>query len=149
VRTEDDAIDHRTADPRYERLLEATREAAKGGYDAVQMRELAAATRMSLTTVYQFCSSKDHLIAEAHADRMAQFRERLEKRPVGGAPASARVTEVFRKVTRSLDRDAELTRTIMRALYSQEPGVQRSRRHVSENYAAILERSARLLVPDR
>ena len=56
-----DPLDTRRADPRYQRLMAATREAAGRGYDEVSMRALAKATRMSLTTIYQYCSSKDHL----------------------------------------------------------------------------------------
>ncbi len=35
-------------DPRYERLMEATRDAARNGYDAVLMRNLAETCRISM-----------------------------------------------------------------------------------------------------
>jgi hypothetical protein len=86
----DDDAEARRADPRYHRLMEATRAAAAHGYDAVSMRALAAEAQMSLTTVYQFCSSKDHLIAEAHAERMVAMRERVaQKPPKGRTPGNA------------------------------------------------------------
>ncbi len=127
------------ADPRYQRLMVATRDAARGGYDAVQMRELAAQTRMSLTTVYQFCSSKDHLIAEAHVDWIDGFRAALARRSPTGATAAERVATVLRQLSRSLDRHRELTLTILRALASTEPAVRASRRAVSDTYAAIID----------
>src|SRR5450432_507952 len=78
------SADDRLADPRYRRLIEATRDLAAQGYDAVSMREPANVTHMSLTTIYQLGGSKDQLIAEAHADRMVKFREQLSRRPPTG-----------------------------------------------------------------
>jgi AcrR family transcriptional regulator len=127
------------ADPRYQRLMVATRDAARGGYEAMQMRELAAATRMSLTTVYQFCSSKDHLIAEAHVDWIDGFRSGLARRSPAGATPAERVATVLRQLSRSLDRHRELTLTILRALASTEPAVRAARRSVSDTYAAIID----------
>jgi hypothetical protein len=48
-------VAERRADPRYRRLMEATRLAAREGYDAVSMRDLADKCRLSMTTIYQFC----------------------------------------------------------------------------------------------
>jgi len=126
-------------DPRYHRLLVATREAAQRGYDAVQMRDLASSAHMSLQTIYQFCSSKDHLIAEAHVDWIGTFRDDLLRRPPKGDTAAERVVTVLRRIARSLDRNPELTATILRALYSPEPAVQRSRRVVSATYDSIID----------
>ena len=84
-------VDQRRQDPRYHRLMEATRAAAARGYDAVSMRDLASEAKMSLTTVYQFCSSKDHLIAEAHAERMVEMRERVVQKPPKGRTPEERV----------------------------------------------------------
>jgi AcrR family transcriptional regulator len=134
----DEIAEHRR-DPRYLRLMKATRRAARAGYDGVSMRELAAATRMSLTTIYGFCSSKDQLIAEAHADRMERFRERLQQRPPEGATAEERVREVMHGMVETLETDEEVTRTLMRALYSGAPGVGASRAAVNASYRAIID----------
>jgi AcrR family transcriptional regulator len=126
-------------DPRYQRLLAATREAAERGYDAVQMRELAAVTRMSLATIYQFCSSKDQLITAAHVDWMARFRDDLTRRRPRGNTAAERVSDVLEKMSRSLEQHRELILTILRALYSAEPEVEQNRRAVSQTYVAIID----------
>jgi AcrR family transcriptional regulator len=49
-----DETTDRRLDPRYQRFMEATRAAARNGYDPVSMRELAETCRMSMTTIYQF-----------------------------------------------------------------------------------------------
>src|SRR6188472_3216193 len=114
----DDELEKRRQDPRYQRLMAATRLAARGGYDAVSMRELAEVTRMSLTSVYQFCSSKDHLIAEAHLEGMEGFRRTLMSGRRRGGTVESRVMRVMRGIVNGLERDEVLTRTFMRAVYS-------------------------------
>jgi AcrR family transcriptional regulator len=131
--------DERRADPRYQRLIEATRDLAAQGYDAVSMRELANLTRMSLTTIYQLGGSKDQLIAEAHADRMAKLREQLSRRPPTGSTAEARVKKVLRGYVAALDRDRERTLAMMRALYSLAPDVFDSRLSVRDTYTAMID----------
>jgi AcrR family transcriptional regulator len=118
----DDELEARRGDPRYQRLMAATREAARGGYDAVSMRELAEVTRMSLTSVYQFCSSKDHLIAEAHLEGMEAFRRTLMSGRRRGGSVESRVLRIVRGIVNGLERDEVLTRTLMRAIYSLDAG---------------------------
>ncbi len=131
------ADDH--ADPRYVRLIEATRELAEQGYDAVSMRELANLTHMSLTTIYQLGGSKDQLIADAHADRMAKFRELMLRRPATGKTAEARVKKVLRGYVAALDRDRVRTLAMMRAFYALPPDVTESRVSVKETYTAMID----------
>jgi AcrR family transcriptional regulator len=126
-------------DPRYQRLIDATRELATKGYDAVSMRELANITHMSLTTIYQLGGSKDQLIAEAHADRMEHFRDQLRRRPPRGTTAEARVNEVVRGYIVALDRDRARTLAMMRAFYALPPEVTKSRTSVRATYESIID----------
>ena len=105
----DDALAARRADPRYQRIMAATRDAARGGYESVSMRELAETCRVSMTTIYQFCRSKDQLIAEAHASSLQAWRDRLVARPPRGATAADRVMSVMRSYAKALDQDETLS----------------------------------------
>jgi AcrR family transcriptional regulator len=134
----DDALAARRADPRYERLMKATRAAARKGYDAVSMRDLAETCRLSMTTIYQFCRSKDHLIAEAHLSNMEAFRARISGRPPRGATAEARVASVMRSFAKALD-DEPLSRTLMRAMYSLDPDVAPAQASVNRVFTAMLD----------
>lgn len=134
-----DELAARRDDPRYQRLMEATREAARGGYEAVSMRELAETCHVSMTTIYQFCRSKDQLIAEAHATSLASWRDRLVARPPRGATAADRVTNVMRSYAKALEEDETLSRTMMRAMYSIDPDTSASRAAVSRTYVALLD----------
>jgi TetR/AcrR family transcriptional regulator, cholesterol catabolism regulator len=136
---DDGRFEARRSDPRYQRLMAATREAAQGGYDAVSMRELANSTRMSLTTVYQFCSSKDHLIAEAHVERMLELRDRVVVRPPRGRSAEERVRKVMRGLSAGLDRDDPLSWTMMRAMYAPDPGVRECRQALAGSFVEMLD----------
>jgi AcrR family transcriptional regulator len=132
-------VDERRKDPRYHRLMEATRAAAARGYDAVSMRDLASEAKMSLTTVYQFCSSKDHLIAEAHAERMVAMRDRVLQKPPKGRTSEERVLRVVRGLVRGLDRDDPLAWTLMRAMYAPDLAVRSSRRAVGDSFALMVD----------
>jgi AcrR family transcriptional regulator len=133
------AVDDRRTDPRHVRLIEATRELSGQGYDAVSMRALATMTHMSLATIYQLGGSKDQLIAEAHADRMERFRERLDRRPPTGNTAEIRVRGVLRGFVAALDRDRVRTLTMMRAFYALPPDVTESRITVRGTYRAMID----------
>jgi AcrR family transcriptional regulator len=134
----DDALADRRADPRYQRLMKATRAAARNGYDAVSMRDLAETCRLSMTTIYQFCRSKDHLIAEAHLSNMEAFRTQISARPPRGVTAQARVMSVMRSFTKALD-DEPLSRTLMRAMYSLDPEVGPAQSSVNSVYSSMLD----------
>lgn len=129
----------RRTDERYQRLIAATRRAARSGYDAVSMRELAKETRMSMTTIYQYCSSKDHLIAEAHLEWMERFRAGLEAKPSRGRTAQARVLAYIKEIVTAWEQEEILIRTLQRAVYSMDPGVAEVRSSMRGAYSRIME----------
>jgi AcrR family transcriptional regulator len=135
----DAAVAAKQSDPRYQRLMEATRAAAREGYDAVSMRQLAETCRLSMTTIYQFCGSKDQLIAEAHLENMETFRALVSANPPRGATAEDRVLRVMRSFAKALEVDEALSRTLMRAMYSLEPEVADVRADVGQSYATMLD----------
>jgi TetR/AcrR family transcriptional regulator, cholesterol catabolism regulator len=137
-RTERGAREH-TDDVRYQRLMAATRAAARDGYEAVSMRELAETCKLSMTTIYQFCRSKDHLIAEAHLEGMEDFRRRLMTRPPKGATADERVKAVMRSFAKALEVDEVRSRTLMRAMYSLDPEVGPARSAVGRTYTSMID----------
>lgn len=126
-------------DPRYRRLMAATRRAAGSGYDAVSMRDLAAETRMSLATIYELAGSKDELIARAHAGGMEHLATELSRRPPRARTTEARVRAVMHRIVDSLEHDEIRTRALMRALYSTEPRVAASRGSVGASFASMID----------
>ena len=63
-------------------LVAALQLGADGGYDAVQMRDIAATAEVALGTIYRYFPSKDALLAAA----MVEWMEDLERRVTTRAP---------------------------------------------------------------
>src|SRR5207244_2412704 len=74
---------------RRQRVIEAAMAlATQGGYDAVQMRDVAATADVALGTLYRYFPSKDHLLIAAQEEWAQALRQRLaQKPPRGNTPA--------------------------------------------------------------
>src|SRR5215471_739455 len=109
---------------RRQRILDAAVAlAAEGGYDAVQMREVAVRADVALGTLYRYFVSKEHLLVSAMALHVADLRGRLVERPPRGDDDAARVMDVIRRVTRGLQRDPNVISAMLRSLISSGAGV--------------------------
>ena len=102
---------------RRRRILEATAELARrGGFEAVQMREVAEAAEVALGTLYRYFPSKVHLLVATLHDRLQQFRTALRERPPAGDDPAARVAEALMRAFRSMRREPQLADAMVRAL---------------------------------
>src|SRR3954462_15631238 len=90
---------------RKERLIAAAVAlAAEGGYDAVQMRDVAARAEVALGTLYRHFPSKDHLLLATLTEQAEALRERIAQRPPDGGDAATRSVDVLRRASRALAR---------------------------------------------
>src|SRR3954451_378588 len=106
---------------RKKRLIDAAVAlATEGGYDAVQMRDVAARAEVALGTLYRHYASKDQLLLAAMAQQAATLRERLVQRPPNGDTPAARVSDVLHRASRSLERSPLVTRAMLAAMSSTE-----------------------------
>ncbi|HUR15522.1 MAG TPA: TetR family transcriptional regulator [Mycobacteriales bacterium] len=109
---------------RRERILAATLAlAARGGYEAVQMREVAERSEVALGTLYRYFPSKIHLLVSAMNAETERLAARLSRRQVPGATRAERVSFVLERSTRSLQRDPLLTEAMIRALMAADASV--------------------------
>jgi AcrR family transcriptional regulator len=109
---------------RRQRILDAAVAlAAEGGYDAVQMREVALRADVALGTLYRYFSSKEHLLVSALAGEVAGIRDRLGERPPRGTDDAERVMDVIRRSMRSLQRQPNVIAAMLKSLISSGPGV--------------------------
>lgn len=109
---------------RRERILTATLAlAAKGGYDAVQMREVAERSEVALGTLYRYFPSKVHLLVSAMASEVEGLSVRLQKRQAIGDTRAERVAFVLERSTRSLQREPLLTEAMVRAMMAADASV--------------------------
>jgi AcrR family transcriptional regulator len=128
---------------RKRRLLEAaTGLAAEGGYDAVQMRDVAARAEVALGTLYRHYSSKDQLLLAALAHQAATLRERLEQRPPRGTTPAERVADVLRRASRALERQPNVTRAMLAAMSSASDETVPVKHEVTATLRAIIADAA-------
>jgi AcrR family transcriptional regulator len=101
---------------RRRRVLDATLQlAAEGGFDAVQMRDVAAAADVALGTVYRYFTSKERLLLEAMAEQQADLRSYLATHPPRDETPAARVVAVLRRANRSLREHPDVTAAMVRS----------------------------------
>lgn len=101
---------------RRRRVLDAAlRLAERGGFEAVQMRDVATEANVALGTVYRYFTSKERLLLEAMVEEIEALAEQLESRPPVGDTPAARVIDVLSRGTASLQRHPEVTAAMVRA----------------------------------
>jgi len=107
---------------RRKRILDATLAlASKGGYDAVQMREVAERADVALGTLYRYFPSKIHLLVSGLIRELERTKEKLDKRPISGDTPADRIIYVLNKVTKNMQREPLLTEAITRAFMFADP----------------------------
>jgi AcrR family transcriptional regulator len=124
---------------RKRRLLDAATElAAEGGYDAVQMRDVAARAEVALGTLYRHYASKDQLLLAALAQQAATLRERLDQRPARGDTAAERVADVLRRASRALERQPRVIQATLTAMSSPDEAGAAVKAEVNETLRSII-----------
>jgi AcrR family transcriptional regulator len=107
---------------RRDRVIQAAFElAVSGGYDAVQMREVAANADVALGTLYRYFASKDQLVVAVLAFWATELQQQLATRPARGDSPADQVTDVLRRATRALDQAPQLTSALVTAMSTLSP----------------------------
>jgi AcrR family transcriptional regulator len=93
----------------------------EGGYEAVQMRDVAARADVAMGTVYRYFTSKDHLLAATLVSWIEQLDARLSQQPPKGTEPSERVLDVLDRALRAMGRQPRLVAAVFTALASPDP----------------------------
>jgi TetR/AcrR family transcriptional regulator, cholesterol catabolism regulator len=102
---------------RRERILDAAVAlAAEGGYDAVQMREVAERADVALGTLYRYFPSKVHLLVSAMGRTFLALQDSVAVDDDETSTPEDRVYRVVAAVTRYLARNRRLSGAMIRAL---------------------------------
>ena len=124
---------------RRERVIAAAVDlASDGGYEAVQMRDVAARADVALGTLYRYFPSKDHLLIAALAEQVSTLQRRLAQKPPRGPSAADRVVDVLRRASRALEREPRLTAALVTALSSADPSVAEAKQEVYDILASVI-----------
>lgn len=117
---------------RRERVLRTALDLGRrGGYDAVQMRDVAAEAEVALGTIYRYFSSKDHLLAAALVAWVEDLERRVTQRPPVGDTTTDRVLSVLKRAHRAMEREPRLSEAVVTALVSPDPGAAACQRQVT------------------
>lgn len=109
---------------RRDRVLDAAMSlAAEGGYDAVQMRDVATRAQVALGTIYRYFSSKDHLLAACQLELWRDLADRFSHRPPAGETAADRVVELLDRAMRAAEHEPRRTAALVTASASPDPAV--------------------------
>ena len=109
-----------------------------GGYDAVQMRDVAKTAEVALGTIYRYFTSKDHLLASSMVDWSAELERQVARRPPRGDSAADRMVDVIRRATRPMEREPELAAALVTACTANEPSVAALEREITATFSRVL-----------
>jgi AcrR family transcriptional regulator len=101
-------------------LLAALELGADGGYEAVQMRDVAASAEVALGTIYRYFPSKDALLAAAMVEWMEDLERRVMQRAPRGDTTAERVYDVLRRAVGTMERQPKLAEAVITALTSDD-----------------------------
>jgi AcrR family transcriptional regulator len=135
---------------RRERVIRAAMAlGGRGGYEAVQMRDVAADANVALGTIYRYFTSKDHLLAASMVDWSADLRRRVAERPPKHAAAADRMVEVIRRATGTMEKQPSLAAALVTACSAHDPGVVACQREVTATIKDVLAAPIQDLDPQR
>ncbi|MEU0739323.1 TetR family transcriptional regulator [Streptomyces sp. NPDC006134] len=124
---------------RRRRILRASAElAGRGGFDAVQMREVAESSQVALGTLYRYFPSKVHLLVATMQDRLEHLHTALRRRPPTGGTAARRAAQTLLRAFRALQREPRLAEAMVRALTFADRSVSAEAEEVSRRTTAII-----------
>jgi len=124
------------------RILDATIAlASEGGFDAVQMREVADRADVALGTLYRYFPSKIHLLVSALSREFDAVEDISKSRKVPGETPYDRVMFVLERTTRSLQRDPLLTEALTRAFMFADSSVKTEIHEVGMKLTALIGRA--------
>ncbi len=127
---------------RRDRVIRAALElGAEGGYEAVQMRDVAARAGVALGTIYRYFSSKDHLLAAALVAWVEDLELRVTQRPPAGQRVADRVVNVLRRATRAMESEPRLTAALVTAISSPDQGAATCQGDVAAAMGRVLARA--------
>jgi AcrR family transcriptional regulator len=107
---------------RRERVIRAALDlGAEGGYEAVQMRDVATRAEVALGTIYRYFPSKDALLLAVMVQWLGDLEQRVTRHPPAGRTTVDRIMDVLGRALRSMDREPRLTAAVIGAMTAGEP----------------------------
>ncbi len=107
---------------RTDRLIRAAIElAGQGGYEAVQMREVARMAGVALATLYRYYPSKNELLLAAVRSEMGKLDDDVRTRPPRATTPQRRAGEVFARALQAMRNDPGFAHAALSVRQSPAP----------------------------
>jgi AcrR family transcriptional regulator len=127
---------------RRSRMLDsAIKLAADGGYDAVQMREVADGAGVALGTLYRYFPSKVHLLVAALANQFEAAEAITASRAITGVTAHERVMKILSRTTVALQKQPQLTEALVRSFMFADASVLEEIERVGNSLTRMIARA--------
>jgi len=124
---------------RKRRVIEAAmRLAADGGYDAVQMREVAARADVAIGTIYRYFNSKDAVLVAGMAGWIGLARKSIAAEGIVADKPADQLLAVLDSTVRNSISQPRLTAALITALASTEPEVAVYKLDVEQEMAGLI-----------
>ena len=120
----------------------------EGGYDEVQMRDVAERADGALGTVYRYFSCKDHLLAAALSEWAGHLEAQVSRQPLSGDTMSERLIDALRRGTRPFQRNPHMARVLMITGGSTDPFTSETYGSFSKGVARVMGGALEGLDPD-
>ncbi len=112
--------------------------ASEGGYDRVQMREVAERADVALGTLYHYFTSKDHLLAEAMNEWLDGLAESVARHPPSGETTRERVLDVLHRSTERMEEYPALTAALIGGFVAEGEPVAACQERLHASFSAIM-----------
>lgn len=132
----------RAQQARRQRVIDAAMHLGlEGGYEAVQMRDVAARADVAMGTVYRYFTSKDHLLAATLVSWVEQLDSRLAQQPPRGVQPAERVLDVLDRALRAMGRQPRLVAAVFTSLSSPDPAAVGCQQQITQLMEGIITRA--------
>jgi TetR/AcrR family transcriptional regulator, cholesterol catabolism regulator len=132
----------RAQQARRQRVIDAAMSLGlEGGYEAVQMRDVAASADVAMGTVYRYFTSKDHLLAATLVHWIELLDTRLAQQPARGDNPAERVLDVLDRALRAMGRQPKLVGAVFASLSSPDPGAVNCQQQLTTLMEGIVTRA--------
>jgi TetR/AcrR family transcriptional regulator, cholesterol catabolism regulator len=112
-----------------------------GGYDAVQMRDVADRVDVAMGTLYRYFTGKDHLLAATLVHWVEQLDVRIRRHPPQGDHPADRVLDVLDRALRAMERLPRLVAAVFTSLSSPDSAAVGCQQQITVLMAAIIARA--------
>ncbi len=132
------ARERNQAERRHRVLESAMYLAAKGGYESVQMRDVAAEAEVSMGTIYRYFGSKDEMLLAGFARWVRHTRRQLgEHGPVGDNPGE-RVANALASAVAKSEKAPLLMEALLTAMANPDPAYVVYKREIGDGMHGII-----------